>query len=60
MENNIKRVIDEMDVPLDKLDQAVERGIAMKKKKRKNPLMIAAVSVAATGSLILSSGFISP
>ena len=33
MENNIKRAIDEMDVPLDKLDQAVERGIAMKKKK---------------------------
>ena len=60
MENNIKRAMDEIDVPLDKLDQAVEKGIAMKKKKRKNPLMIAAVSVAATGSLILSSGFISP
>ena len=60
MENNIKRAIDEMDVPLDKLDQAVERGIAMKKKKRRNPFMIAAVSVAATGALILSSGFISP
>jgi len=60
MENNIKRAMDEMDVPLDKLDQAVERGINIKTKKRKNPFIIAAISLAATGALILSSGFILP
>ena len=60
MENNIKRAMDEINVPLDKLDQAVERGINIKKKKRKNPFMIAAIALAATGTLILSSGFISP
>lgn len=60
MENNIKRAMDEIDVPLDKLDQAVERGINIKTKKRKNPFIIAAISLAATGALILGSGFISP
>ena len=60
MENNIKRAIDEIDVPLNKLNQAVERGIAIKRKKRRNPVIMVAISVVATGALILSSGFISP
>ena len=60
MGNNIKRAMDEIDVPLDKLNQAVERGIAIKNEKRRNPFIMTAISVAATGALILGSGFISP
>ena len=60
MENNIKRAIDEIDVPLNKLNDTVERGISIKKKKRGNPFIMVAISVVATMALILGSGFISP
>ncbi|MEO4053888.1 DUF4179 domain-containing protein [Solibacillus sp. CAU 1738] len=60
MENNIKKTIDDIEVPLDKLDQAIQNGLQCKTKKRKNPFVVAAISVVATVALILGSGFISP
>lgn len=60
MENNIKKTIDDIDVPLEKLDQVIEKGMQHKKKRRKNPFVMAMISIVATGAVILSSGFISP
>lgn len=60
MENNIKKTIDDIGVPLEKLDQAIEKGMLHKKKKRKNPFTMAMISAVATGALVLGYGFISP
>ena len=60
MENNIKKTIDDIDVPLEKLNQVIEKGMQHKKKRRKNPFAIAMIAVVATGGLVLGSGFISP
>lgn len=60
MENNIKKVIDEMDVPMQKLDEAINKGIIAPKKKTKNKLIIGILSSVAAVSLVLGSGFVSP
>lgn len=60
MENNIKKTIDEIEVPLDKLDQAIARGVQVQREKRRNPIIVTAIIAAAVVTLILSSGFISP
>ncbi|MFJ7950139.1 DUF4179 domain-containing protein [Lysinibacillus sp. NPDC096418] len=60
MENNIKKTIDDIDVPLEKLDQVIEKGMQHKKKKQKKSFAMAMLLVVATGGLVLGSGFISP
>ena len=50
MENNIKHAIDEIDVPLDKLNQAVERGVVIKKKKRGNLYLLLVPRIEALAS----------
>ncbi|KOS63154.1 DUF4179 domain-containing protein [Lysinibacillus agricola] len=60
MENDIKEVINNIDVPLEKLDQAIEKGMHSEKKKSKKVWKTAIVSSVASVALILGSGFISP
>ncbi len=60
MENNIKEVINNIDVPLEKLDQAIEKGMRSETKKSKKGWKTAIVSSIASVALILGSGFISP
>lgn len=60
MENNIKKTLDSIDVPLDKLDEAILKGIHSQKKKRKIPIKKGLLTMLASSVLILCSGFISP
>ncbi|MEK4425712.1 DUF4179 domain-containing protein [Solibacillus sp. FSL K6-1523] len=60
MENNIKKSLDSIDVPLDKLDDAILKGIHSQQKKRKFPIKKGMLMILASGVLILCSGFISP
>ncbi|MFB7159607.1 DUF4179 domain-containing protein [Lysinibacillus sp. NPDC056232] len=60
MENNIKEVINNIDVPVEKLDQAIEKGMRPEKQKSKKVWKTAIVSSIASVALILGSGFISP
>ncbi|MFC9540324.1 DUF4179 domain-containing protein [Lysinibacillus sp. NPDC056959] len=60
MESNIKEAINNIDVPLEKLDQAIEKGMRSEMKKSKKGWRTAIVSVVASVVLILGSGFISP
>ncbi|MEQ6354813.1 DUF4179 domain-containing protein [Lysinibacillus sp. M3] len=60
MESNIKEAINNIDVPLEKLDQAIEKGMRSEMKKSKKGWRTAIVSIVASVVLILGSGFISP
>lgn len=60
MENNIKTALESIDVPLDKLDEAILKGMHAQKKKRKFPIKKGILTMLASGVLILCSGFISP
>lgn len=59
MENNIKKALESIDVPLDKLDEAILKGIHSQKKKRKFPIKKGILTMLASCLLILCSGFIS-
>ncbi|WP_431028214.1 DUF4179 domain-containing protein [Lysinibacillus sp. LZ02] len=59
MENNIKKVIEDIEVPLQKLDEAIQNGMQAPKKRR-NPLILTALFTTATVGVILGSGFVSP
>lgn len=60
MENNIKKVMDEMEVPMQQLDEAIARGMSMSKKKPRNKFKVGLLSAVAVVSLVLGSGFLSP
>lgn len=60
MENNIKEVIESIDVPMEKLDFAIEKGMGIQKKKDKKIWKRVILSSAASIALIVGSGFISP
>jgi len=60
MENNIKEVIENIDVPMEKLDFAIEKGMGIQKKKDKKIWKRVILSSVAGIALIVGSGFISP
>lgn len=59
MENNIKEIIDAIEVPLNKLDAAIVNGVKQRKKKPRYVMKIV-IACAAASALLLGSGFISP
>ncbi|WP_107943356.1 DUF4179 domain-containing protein [Metasolibacillus fluoroglycofenilyticus] len=60
MENNIKKAIDEMEVPMQKLDEAISKGIVVSKKKPRNILAMGVLTSVAAILLVLGAGFVSP
>ena len=60
MENNIKRVIESVDVPMEKLDAAILAGVQSQKKARPKYFQKTILASMAVSALILGSGFISP
>lgn len=59
MEKEIKKAIDEIEVPMEKLDDAIAKGIKQGKPKTKRYAIPLFASVAMIG-IILCSGFVSP
>lgn len=60
MENNIKKAIEQIDVPFDKLDVAIVNGVQANVKKRPKRMEKIVLGLAATMILVLLSGYISP
>lgn len=60
MENNIKKAIEQIDVPLDKLDAAIMIGVQANVKKRPKRMMKLVLGLVSTLVLVLLSGYISP
>lgn len=60
MENNIKRVIESVDVPMEKLDAAILAGVQSRKKAQPKYFKKTILASMAASALILGSGFISP
>lgn len=59
MENNIKQAVDQIDVPVEKLDVAIQAGVYTQTKK-KNTLKKVGLACVAASAMIISSGFVSP
>ena len=59
MENNIKKAIEQIDVPMDKLDAALVQGVNQKVKKQRRPLLKIALGLVATLVIVLISGYFS-
>ena len=59
MENNIKKAMEHIEVPLDKLDEAILNGVKVSTKQQQKPLRKIALGLIATIFVVLVSGYFS-